>query len=311
MKSYINLHDFASAFGVEIKDLPKSCIEAYEKLQYKFSYDVIEGEERDRLIVEILKKIEADTQKIGSPERTAIWQKGWQENLDLCLEKKEDDAIRPKYYKPLNVMRWNNNYIKPHSPNFEMDYLTVLQQWLFSYFEPYNNIYEFGCGSGINLCTLAKMYSGTEKHIWGSDFVPSAVKLANKWGEIFKGRISGFQFDMINPNFDRELIPNSAVLLSGALEQLASKFESFFEYLLENKPGICVFIEPIVEVYDDKDLMDYLAVKFHRKRGYTEGIMPWLLNKQKEHRVEILKIKRQNIGSMFFEGWTIIIWKPI
>jgi hypothetical protein len=307
--SIISLQDFANAFGVHVVDLPSDCVTTYEKVKQDLTYYVIEGTYRDAVITDVLKSIEKDTQKIGSPERTEVWQKGWAENLELFKTEKSVDALRPKYYRPMNIMRWKGEYIKPFSPNFEVAYLAVFQKWLFSFFQPYDNIYEFGCGSGINLCELTKMYP--EKAIFGSDFVPSSVELANELGKQYNNKITGFQFDMIHPDYSRKLPPSSAILTSGALEQLGSKIEPFFDYLFFQKPELCIFAEPIIEVYDDNHLLDLLAMKFHRKRGYTEGIIPWLVKEQKEGKVEILKIQRQYIGSLFFEGWTIIMWKPL
>ncbi len=306
--STISLQDFANAFGVKIEDLPQRCVDAYNAVKIEFGHYVIDGEQRDRVILDVLNLIENDTQKIGSPERTKIWYTGWKENLDAFKAEKSITSLRPKYYRRMNIMRWKGDYIQPNSPDFELAYLDVFQQWLFSYFEPYNNIYEFGCGSGINLCELATMYP--EKNIYGSDFVSSSVELANELGKKYNN-IVGFPFDMLKPDWSQEFPPHSAVLTSGALEQLASNIEPFFDFLLAKKPELCIFAEPIIEVYDKDILLDALAIKFHRKRGYTEGILPWLHKKEQEGKVEVLKIQRQHIGSLFFEGWTIIIWKPL
>jgi hypothetical protein len=307
--STISLQDFADAFGVNINDLPQACVDTYNTVKDELHYYVIKGEQRDKVILDVLNRIENDTQKIGSPERTDIWQKGWKENLDDFKSQKDLNALRPKYYRRLNIMRWKGDYIQPYNPNFEVAYLEVFQQWLFSYFQPYDNIYEFGCGSGINLCTLAQMYP--MKNIFGSDFVPAPVELANELGKQYNNKITGFSFDMINPDYSKKILPHSAIFTSGALEQLASKTEAFFDYLFFQKPEVCIFAEPIIEVYKEDNLLDMLAMKFHRKRGYTEGILSWLIKEEAEGKVKIIKVQRQHIGSLFFEGWTVIIWKPL
>jgi len=305
----ICLQEFADAFGVTLDNLPDACISAYVRYMGDLSFDIIDGRQRDKVITDILKHIDADTQKIGAPERTVVWQEGWKENLDAFRSERNIESLRPKYYRPMNIMRWKGSFIQPHSPNFEMAYLAVFQKWLFSYFQPYDNVYEFGCGSGINLCEIARMYP--EKRVFGSDFVPASVEIANELGKHYDNKITGFQFNMLEPDYERDILPNSVILTSGALEQLASKIQPFFDYLLDKKPALCVFAEPVIEVYNDESLLDVLAMKFHRKRGYTEGIIPWLRKKQDEGKLEILKIQRQYIGSKFFEGWTIIIWKPL
>ena len=70
--STISLQDFANAFGVKIEDLPQRCVDAYNAVKIEFGHYVIDGEQRDRVILDVLNLIENDTQKIGSPERTKI-----------------------------------------------------------------------------------------------------------------------------------------------------------------------------------------------------------------------------------------------
>ena len=98
---------------------------------------------------------------------------------------------------------------------------------------------------------------------------------------------------------------------SGVIEQIASKFDKFVDFLLEKKPKMVVHIEPTYEVYDQDNLFDYLAAKFHKKRGYTRGYLTKLKKLEAEGKIEILKVKRLNFGSMFFEGYTSIIWRPL
>ena len=72
-----------------------------------------------------------------------------------------------------------------------------------------------------------------------------------------------------------------------------------------------VHVEPTYEVYDQDLLFDYLAAKFHSKRGYTMGYLPRLKQLELDGKIEILNVKRLNFGSLFFEGFTNIIWKPV
>jgi hypothetical protein len=103
---------------------------------------------------------------------------------------------------------------------------------------------------------------------------------------------------------------NSAVFTSGSIEQLSGRFEAFLQFLLKRSPTICVHVEPTVELYDEDNLVDYLAMKFHRKRGYTIGFLPRLQHLQSEGKIELLKVKRLYFGSFFMEGFTCIVWRP-
>lgn len=305
----ISIDDFCNSFGATKESFGKECLELIE--QTDFSYEILEGEKRDELILEILNKIENDQQRIGEPEREAIWNKGWQENLDKFIESGYHlKSIIPKFIRDDQIIRLNGNYIEPNNPRFEYDYMTIFRKWLFeNHFAPFQNVYEFGCGTGLNLVLLSEIYP--DKNLFGSDFVPASVELVSEIGKQKGKRIKARKFDMIKPDYDFDIKPDSIIFTFGAIEQLASKFEDFIQYLLHFKPIKCIHIEPTVELYDSSKLFDYLAVKFHRKRGYTEGLLPRLMQLEQEGSAKIEKVQRLNFGSLFMEGYMYYIWQPI
>ena len=122
--------------------------------------------------------------------------------------------------------------------------------------------------------------------------------------------MTGHLFDMRSPDEKLEIANNSAVVTIGTIEQLAGDFEAFLQFLLKRSPALCIHVEPTIELYDEDSLVDYLAVKFHRKRGYTQGFLPRLQQLQNQGKIEILKVKRLFFGSLFMEGYSLIIWKP-
>jgi hypothetical protein len=69
-------------------------------------------------------------------------------------------------------------------------------------------------------------------------------------------------------------------------------------------------VEPTVELYEESELLDYLAAKFHRKRGYTEGFLPRLRELAERGALELVKVKRFNFGSLMMEGYSLMVWKP-
>ena len=81
--------------------------------------------------------------------------------------------------------------------------------------------------------------------------------------------------------------------------------------LFSKKPKVCFHIEPVCEVYDTDNLFDYLQFRFHKKRGYTSGLLPLLQEKAKQGKIKELFCKRVGFGSKFMEGYTIISWKSI
>lgn len=309
-KYNITLEDFANSFGTTVDDIRKYCLDIIEKSD--FSYTVINGEERDRLILDILKKIDEDKQIIGSPERKRAWDKGWEENYQDFIDSGYDlDTLIPKFIRHGQPIRYNLMYISPSNHKFELDYYRVFRQWLFKkYLSQYDNIYEFGCGTGFNLVAMSQLYP--DKKLYGLDFVPSSIKLINNIAWHYGYHITSYLFDMISPNkFPLSLKDNSAVFTIGSVEQLAGKFEDFITYLLEHRISLCIHVEPIIELYNDKNLVDYLAIKFQGKRGYTRGLLSYLKKLEMNKTIEILKENRLYFGSLYMEGYNYIIWRPI
>ena len=91
----------------------------------------------------------------------------------------------------------------------------------------------------------------------------------------------------------------------------AHEIHNFINYLLEKKPKICFHIEPTVEFYTNDTIFDYLATKFHRKRGYTEGLVPYLKKLESNKKIKIDVCHRFNFGSMFMEGYNLVVWRCV
>ena len=305
----VTIADFARSFAATEGEFSAECLQAIGGCD--LSYRQLDQKQRDDIILCILKKIASDTQVIGAEERTSVWEQGWAENLNAFSAQNHNlEALIPKFIRENQPIRYNGDYILPANPRFEYDFMTVFRIWLFQkYFSGYSSIYEFGCGSGLNLVLLASLFP--QKTLCGLDFVQSAVALINSIGKAHNWNLSGKLFNMITPDDRFKLAENSAVFTFGALEQLASKTENFIQYLLHQKPGICIHVEPTVELYDENKLVDYLAIQFHRKRGYTEQLLPRLQQLDTEGRIKVLGVKRLNFGSLFLEGYTYIIWQPL
>ena len=62
-------------------------------------YKVIEDDARDHLILDILKRIDSDTQRVGAVERRQVWDKGWQDALDAFRENPVEASLIPKFIR--------------------------------------------------------------------------------------------------------------------------------------------------------------------------------------------------------------------
>ena len=63
--------------------------------------------------------------------------------------------------------------------------------------------------------------------------------------------------------------------------------------------------------HDLENIENYLAYKFQKKRGYSEGLIPYLKDIENAGRIIIDKIKRLHFGSLYMEGYNLIVWRPL
>lgn len=301
--------DFARLFDTTLKDIETNF---GDKIAGKdFRYRIIEGVELDQVLENILKTIDSGELSLAGPEGKARWEKGWGENLH-SLESCNFDVTQlvPKYIRKNQPVRLDQRYVMPVDSQFEFNWYTIFREWFFkTYLKDFDNIYEFGCGSGFNLVVLANLFP--EKKLFGMDWASASMNIANKLSTVYGWKMEGRLFDFFAPDRSLKIAPNSAVITIGALEQTGKNFEEFLQYLLDSKPALCAHIEPICEWYDDKVPADQAAIRFHKARKYWEGFPQRLEALEREGKVEILKRKRSFFGSLFLEGYSQIIWKPI
>jgi len=115
---------------------------------------------------------------------------------------------------------------------------------------------------------------------------------------------------MFSPDDTLEITKNSAILTIGALEQLGCEYESFLQFLLKKSPELCLNVEPLCELYDGDYLLDYLAIKYMQKRKYLMNYLDRLRQLENDGKIEILTIQRMLFGSLYYDGWSFILWRP-
>jgi hypothetical protein len=239
------------------------------------------------------------------------WVKGWSENLDDFVASKGDvGALAPKYIRPRMPVRVFRRFVLPDQPRFELAWYRAFQEWLFrTYLADCDGIFEFGSGSGINVGLLAEMYPG--RRIVGLDWAEPACEIVNSMRRLRGWNTEGRAFDFFNPDHTLDIPPDSVVLTVGALEQTSTRHDAFIDFLLAKKPRLCVFIEPIYEWYDPANLADQLAIRAHDVRNFWKGFPDRLRWLAAEGRVEVVKQKRADFGSLVLEGYSQTIWRPI
>ncbi len=303
----LQVSDFAALLGTSIDDFNTQTKEFISKTDFRYNY--LDKNSRDKTILNVLKQIDCEYKDTNKKDKER-WEKGWSENLTAFIDSGYDLLeLIPKYVKPNQILRLYKDYVIPCDPNMEINFFTVLRYWLFKkYMAEFNTIYEFGCGPGYNLTLMSGMFP--DKKIYGLDWSESSIDIINILYNKFGMNIHGMIFDLFEPDYSVGLEENSVVLTIGSLEQVGIHHQKFINYLIDEKPKLCVHIEPIYELYDETNLIDNLAMRFHKKRNYLSGFLPFLRYLDKQDKIDILKINRMQFGSIFHDGWSMIVWQP-
>ena len=299
---------FARLFGTTADNIERQCGDLLQ--EYEFRYRVIHGDDFKKTILTVMRIIDESPLSVSGRGRYEDWEKGIGENL-RAFETSNCDlgTLIPKYMHKFPVRRLFSEYIEPVDKDFEVHFYTVYRQYLFKeYLAEYGSVFEFGCGTGYNLVIMAQLFPG--KRLLGLDWTKNSVKLVDTIAlglgiETMQGRL----FDYFSPDDSLDIPMDTAIITLNSMEQLGEDYGSFLEFLMRKKPALCINSEPFVEMYDESDLLDYLAAKYHRRRNYLKAYLPALKRLEHDGRIEIVKEHRVQLGNMFHDGYSLVIWK--
>jgi len=295
--------DFEEAFGEELDSFTISKIK-----EYNFSYSELNSIEKDELFLTILKTLDSSDVKKSGAHRKNDWELGWNENLMEFSKNINLLSLIPKYFGKFPYVRWKKQFVKPINLEFEYNMAKVLQYWLFTkYFSDIDNVYEFGCGTGHNLIRVNEINSTVK--LYGLDWVDTSQNILKIINEQLGIKIYGDKFNFFDIDKEFKLIENAGIFTFAALEQLSDHYDDFIQYLIEQNPKVCVHIEPMGEYLDFNNLNDYLSLKYFEKRNYIKDFRKYMLGLESLGKIEILQNQRSNIGSMFVDGYSILVWR--
>ena len=243
-------------------------------------------------------------------ENLLAWNRGWGENLSLIEEEGFSEVtVRPKYLRKHKFLRFAKDIIVTENPMLEFQLFEVVRKLLFQEFmHPYDEIHEFGCGSGANLWLLSKLFP--DKSLTGYDWATPSAQIANKMGKDLNRKIKGKVLNFFDPSINLNFSSSSALVSIHALEQIGNSHQKLLKAILSAKPSIVVHYEPIMENYDINNCFDFLAIKYSRKRNYLEGYLNALIKAEDEGLLQIIQSQRPEIGGVWHES-SLIVWKPL
>jgi len=247
---------------------------------------------------------------VSGPQRHAAWEAGWGDISERFAASGDLADLEPHYFrKPSRVMRVLGRYVRPRDPRFEASFVRVLQTWVAArWLGGEGPIWEFGCGPGHNVVAFAQLLPG--RTVVGLDWARPSQEILARVAERTGLPVAGRRFDMFAPEADLTLPAGSIAVTIGAMEQLGDRFETFLGFLLQERPALCVHLEPLHELYDRSDPFDAVAAAYAERRGYLRGYLPRLQELARSGRIELLCVKR-HFGSEFHDGWGSLVWRPL
>lgn len=306
-KRKIAYNDFINMFDGINKSFSSYIKDKLNNLYTEYHY--AKKDELEEYILSVLKSMQAEGIRRSREKNYNVWKRGWTEQYsEIQSDRISLKDLKPKYYKPNKFLRYNNKLIISDNLNLEYDLSIIARYIIFTkYLTPYNTIYEFGCGSCQNLLLLLKIFP--QKKLFGLDWISFSTKIIKLINKKLNTNIKGAMFDMMKPDDNFYLERGSAVFTVHALEQLGSNYEKMLSYFIKAKPAIVVHYEPILEFFNQDNLLDFLSFLYCKKRNYLSGYWPALCKLRKQNKIEIIYAKRPFLGGITNES--VIIWKPI
>jgi hypothetical protein len=278
---------------------------------YNLSYRFMSLEERDEVILIILKFLNSHDVVVSGIHRKNQWENGWAENLNAYRETRELKSIIPKYFGKYKIQRLNGKLIIPKEDNFEIKLVSLFQYLVFEkYFKLLDCIYEFGAGTGHNLLRMREI--NPNALLYSMEWTESGVDLLNSVAkDLNDSNLKSVLFDNFEPDENISLSRDAGVYTFASLEQLGDNSDRIINYWMKNKPSIIVNIEPMAEPLDDSELLQYLSIQYFNKRRYLKDYIVKLKELEKQGKIIIHEIIRTGIGSYYIEGYSIVAWSPI
>jgi len=305
MRHRISVADLETALNGSLCPLLRERVELAD-----LTYENISPEERDAYLIEVIETLIKPNIVKAGPHRRADWEVGWSENLAALQQGTPVEAIMPRYHGKNRLVRWRQELVRPVAPLFDYRIHTIIVDWAIDTFlKQASSLYEFGCGPAYHLLRARQFNAGAR--LVGLDWATASQKII---GEIvsrgIEKNIQGVNFDFFHPDHAIDFPPGSGVYTVAALEQVGADFEPFLQFLIKKRPTICVHLEPVEELLDQRNLVDRLSQLYFQKRNYLRGFLTRLRELRDLGQITIHREQRTYTGSFFIEGHSLVVWSP-
>jgi hypothetical protein len=277
----------------------------------ELSYRRLGPAEAARIIADIEDTIGNRPLRVVGSDDPQVWEKGWAELADQLTNRPITfEALRPQYFHAGVPCRLFGELVEPLAPDFEYWVGLCVRYVLFREFlHDRSHIVEFGCGTGINLLVLSKLAPQTR--LAGCDWASASPMILRRMAEQTGCAIQGHRFNMLTASGEEPgtIDANTAVLTVHALEQLGSGWGAFLAYILAHRPGLCVHVEPLLELYDPGSTLDELNRRYHEKRNYLRGFLPAIEELAARNEADIVARRRTAFGGLYHQAYSVLAWR--
>lgn len=301
----LGVGDFEEILGSQLSVESQKFVE-----ETNFQYEPANSEQINAGLIKFVNFL-LDYKKESGPEYHEIWERGWQENLNSYSDSGQLNDLIPKFVRKKDLIRFRGGWISPEDPEFETNFVTVLRDTVFkNNFMDAASIWEFGSGTGLNLVHLSKILP--KKQLFGCDWAMPSVQILNELNQKLNLNIHGFHFDLFQPDYEilKDVSPNSGLFTVGTMEQIGQDYQSFLDFILTSNFKRIVHIETNYEIYDETNLLDFLAKRYIEKRNWLRGYFSTLRKLEQAGKIKIHTEKR-TFGSFFHDGYTITTWENL
>lgn len=306
----VSAKDVAAVFGISEGQLPDEVGPfSFNDLRYR----VLNGAERDAVVLDVLKKTDSESLRIAGANDNTVWEDGWGEILARLQGSTEplETLLKPQYFQHHRILRFRGQFIDAFNTEFVYNYDRILRTVAIKRFlSDANRIVELGSGTGTTQLLLAALVPSAE--LVSSDWARSSQQIVQLISQRCDRDIATAQVNMLDLYGWKALRVDRhcAVLTIHAMEQLGDNWRPLLNALLAQKPKLCVHLEPVLEMYNQEELFDYIAAKYHKRRNYLLGYLTALQRLASEGLVKIQEQRRLQFGDRYHEAYTLIVWSP-
>lgn len=274
-------------------------------------YEDISKDQEQHTVIALTKDLSESRLRVAGQDDPGVWEHGWGELAESLKSKLITlEALKPQYFHDGEFCRLGGQFVKPTTPFFEYWVGNLVRAAFFiDYLDGVAHVAEFGCGTGLNLLLLSKLYENVT--LAGYDWAQPSKQILEQMEKQERRSITTGIFNMLSPKQNSINLPqNSAILTVHALEQVGEQWPKFLRFVLDAKPTKCLFIEPVFELYENSSELDNYSIAYHQKRGYLKGLYTELREMEKQKLITIKAIQRTAFGGKHHEAYTLMAWQP-